>query len=286
VAGHAFETTRKAAWVAESLAADVIEGIEIRSPRPLTETELAATHDPAYVAAVRSGEPRDLAESQGFAWDPALWDAVCASNGGAVAAALDALGRRGVAGSLSSGLHHARATHGAGYCTFNGLALATRAALSSGAKAVLVVDLDAHFGGGTHELLAADERVHQVDVSVDPYDRYPREPRWYTSFVDRASDYLGAIETALASLAAGPTFDLCLYNAGMDPHQDCPSGGLSGITLDMLAVREALVFEWCRRHGIPVAFVLAGGYLGERLDRSALVALHRLTVEAAALAAR
>jgi hypothetical protein len=33
--------------------------------------------------------------------------------------------------------------------------------------------------------------------------------------------------------------------------------------------------------GVPIAFVLAGGYLGPELERAGLVALHRLTLEAA-----
>jgi hypothetical protein len=50
----------------------------------------------------------------------------------------------------------------------------------------------------------------------------------------------------------------------------------------MLAERERLVFAWCREKRLPVAFVLAGGYLGAGLDRAGLVALHRLTLAAAA----
>jgi acetoin utilization deacetylase AcuC-like enzyme len=63
-----------------------------------------------------------------------------------------------------------------------------------------------------------------------------------------------------------------LYNAGMDPHQDCPVGGLAGIDELLLAQRERMVFEWCRRRDLPVAFVLAGGYIGPRLDVARLVA--------------
>jgi hypothetical protein len=33
---------------------------------------------------------------------------------------------------------------------------------------------------------------------------------------------------------------------------------------------------------LPIAFVLAGGYLGRRLDEEGLVDLHRLTLSAAA----
>jgi hypothetical protein len=81
------------------------------------------------------GDPGEV-ESQGFSWDAGLWPMVLASNGGAVAAGLAAL-EHGVAGSLSSGLHHARRAKGAGFCTFNGLALAAREALAGGTRSIL-----------------------------------------------------------------------------------------------------------------------------------------------------
>ncbi len=280
-AAHAIETTRKAAWVADSLAVSPIEGVTLVAPGPLDERALGRVHAPGYVRAVREGEPRELAESQGFAWDPALWGTVCASNGGAVAAALHALTHRTNAGSLSSGLHHARADRGDGSCTFNGLALAARAALDAGAPSVLLIDLDAHFGGGTHALLRHDDRVWHLDVSVDAYDLYEPTPRWTTDLVADGRDYLPAVTHALDRVLAERSFALCLYNAGMDPLVDCTEGGCRGIDEATLAAREALVFAACRRHQIPVAFVLAGGYLGPDLDEARLVALHRLTIAAA-----
>ena len=41
------------------------------------------------------------------------------------------------------------------------------------------------------------------------------------------------------------------------------------------------MFEWARSRGVPVAFVLAGGYSGARLSREALASLHCLTIAAA-----
>jgi acetoin utilization deacetylase AcuC-like enzyme len=290
---HSFETTRKAAWVADSLLADPIAGVELVTPQPLTWEQVARVHDPRYVHAVQTGSPAYLAESQGFNWDPALWPMVSSSNGGAVAAALNAL-ERGVAGSLSSGLHHARRETGVGYCTFNGLVIAAREALAAGASSVLILDFDAHCGGGTASLIAEDEHVWQVDVAVNSFDYYPDALRdrsrgrlWF-SLVHRSDDYLTEIARGLDEAARrrpprpdGPGYDLCLYNAGMDPHQSS-AGGLTGITTDVLASREQMVFEWARIQGIPIAFVLAGGYLGRGLDRAGLVALHRLTIAAAA----
>ncbi|MCH8094474.1 MAG: hypothetical protein IH953_07760 [Chloroflexi bacterium] len=105
--GYSFDTTRKAGWIAESLSESPIPRIELVEPDPLTRDQVAAIHDSGYIRAIETGHPRDMAESQGFVWDAGLWPMVLASNGGVVAAALAAL-ERGIAGSLSSGLHHAR----------------------------------------------------------------------------------------------------------------------------------------------------------------------------------
>ncbi len=284
--GYAFDTTRKSRWIAESLSESPIPGIELVEPDPLTVDQLATVHESAYIRAVETGIPRGLAESQGFAWDAGLWPMVLASNGGAVAAALAAL-ERGVAGSLSSGLHHARSGSGAGFCTFNGLVIAAREALMAGAGSVLILDLDAHCGGGTASLIADESRVWQIDVSVNSYDSYPSSDRVWLDIVGGSSDYLPTIQRRLDEAdRLGLSFDLCLYNAGMDPCEDCSTGGQPGIDREVLAQRERLVFAWCSNRRLPIACVLAGGYVGPRLDERGLVALHRLTLSCAAEAGR
>ncbi|MBN1319569.1 MAG: hypothetical protein JXA87_01905 [Thermoleophilia bacterium] len=290
-ASYAFETTRKAKWVADSLAASPIPGVELVEPPALTWEQVVQVHDPEYVRAVQTGSPRRLAESQGFEWDPGLWPMVLSSNGGAVAACLDAL-QNGVSGSLSSGLHHARRGGGAGFCTFNGLVIAAREALAAGATSVLILDLDAHCGGGTASLIAADPRIWQVDVAVNAFDYYRPaveandDRRIRLRVTQSAGKYLTDIERGLQEVEGlVPRFDLCLYNAGMDPVEGCPTGGFPGITRGILAEREQLAFDWCRGHAEAVAFVLAGGYIGWDLTVEGLVDLHRLTLSVAAVSA-
>src|SRR5688572_20961778 len=287
MAGVSYETTRKARWVADSLEREPIPRLELVAPASLEESQVAGLHDPVYVQSVRTGSPRTLAESQGFQWDPQLFTAVLASNGGVVEAALSAHRSGKTAGSLSSGLHHAHRTYGLGNCTFNGLALATRALLDDGAQSVLVLDLDAHCGGGTNELVGGDARVWHADVAVHPFDRYAPAPRQTLDLIQDPRAYLATVERRLEELPhRAPPFDVCLYNAGMDPHERSPVGGLPGITHELLEARERLVFQWCRERGVPVAFVLAGGYLGNGLDERGLTGLHRLTMSSAvALAA-
>ncbi len=98
-----------------------------------------------------------------------------------------------------------------------------------------------------------------------------------------SASYLPTIDRALSAVdRRGLRFDLCLYNAGMDPYEHCPTGGMPGITRDVLTRRERMVFDWCRARHLPIAFVLAGGYVGPHLDQAGLVALHRLTLSGAA----
>src|SRR5919106_94577 len=195
-AAEHFDTTRKARWIADSLATSPIPGIELVTPPPVTREQVLRVHQEAYVGAVETGIPRLLAEAQGFTWDPGLWPMVLASNGGAVVAALDAL-VNGCAGSLSSGLHHARRGAGAGFCTFNGLVMAALEALQAGAASVLILDLDAHCGGGTQSLIEAEPRIWQLDVSVSSYDVYDSRDRAWLTIVDDGSEYLSTIERGI-----------------------------------------------------------------------------------------
>jgi len=279
------ETSRKAAWIAESLRSDAIDGVELIAPVSLTNDQILEVHDAQYIAAIKTGEPKSLSESQGFAWDSKLWRMVTASNGGAVSAALQAM-KHGIAGSLSSGMHHAQRDRGAAFCTFNGLALAVRAALGAGANRVLILDVDAHCGGGTARCLAELENVWQVDISTCRFDSYEYSERFHLEVIDRADNYLPCVEHHLDELdRQGIEFGLCMYNAGMDAHEDCETGGLAGVPRKMLSRREEMVFEWCCERGLPTAFVIAGGYIGPRLGRQELVDLHRYTVRAAASSA-
>ncbi len=279
----AFDTTRKAAAIARSLVDKPIRRVRLVEPEPATRDHLLTVHDAAYVDAILTGTPRELALSNDLpGWDAGLARAVCASTGGVRAAALHALEHHTVAGSLSSGLHHARHASGWGYCTVNGLAVAARAALDAGARRVLILDLYAHCGGGTADLILRLNGVEQVDVSVDPFDYYGHHDRARLVLTD-GPRYLQTVERSLDGIEHPAAIDVVLYNAGMDPHERCDGGaaGISALTLDR---RERMVFGWLARHRLPVAWVLAGGYTNQ-LTMDELVNLHRLTIGAAARSA-
>lgn len=264
-ASHSFDTTRKAAWIAESLERKPIPGVEVIEPQSLSVGTVAETHSQEYVDAIASGEPWSVASSQGFRWCRSLLPSVLSSNGGMVAAVRSALSD-GVAGTLSSGMHHARRSAGLGFCTFNGLAIAAK---ESGLDDVLILDLDAHGGGGTASLISGDVRIRQLDIATDPFDTTDD-----TFVATNRDDYLARLIWSLDSLERIP--QLVVYNAGMDVFE----GDCGFLSVNDIAARETIVFQWCHEKSVPIAYAMAGGYTGAT-TREELVALHRCTIRAA-----
>ena len=257
------ETRTKSGPLAKILASGEVPGIEILSPRAAIRDELLAIHDPEYLDQIINGDT-DLARS------------ILASTGG-VRDALDAMFVSGRAGSLSSGLHHAKRGHEEGLCYINGLALAALRAINNHAVTkVGILDLDSHCGGGTFSMVGENEKVIIADVSCNSYDIWrPNSDRHYLEVVKSANEYLDAVKRALDHLDG---VDALIYNAGMDPFEGCAIGGKPGITREILAERERLVAQWCEDTQTPAMFVLAGGYGGKNLDLDGVARLHLPTI--------
>jgi len=279
--GYGVDTREKARDIAMSLIANPIEGLEICAPQPVTEEQFRLAHSANYTKGIFQGYPEAAADRNGLGpWSRDLSDSVLHSTGGVVAAAREAFITGKNTGSLSSGIHHAREDFGAGFCTANGLIISARVLLAEGAQRVLIIDLDAHCGGGTASLMKANEGIEQIDVSVCRYDEYESRHNARLT-ISNGERYLDDIRAALYAVEDPNSIDVVLYNAGMDPHEDCSTGGAKGITTFDLYQREKVLFHWAATKEIPVAFVLAGGYSGARLSRADLVELHRLTLQAA-----
>ena len=258
------ETRTKSGPLAKLLIGGEVPGVDLIVPLPITREELLEIHGEQYIDRLVNIERPELTRS------------IFASTGG-VRDALDAMFEYGRAGSLSSGLHHAKRDHEYGLCYINGLALAALRAISKhGAKNVAVLDTDAHCGGGTFQLVGENEKVLLADVSCNSYDIWrPNSDRHYLEIVRSASEYLDAVQRALDHLEG---VDVLIYNAGMDPFEDCSTGGMPGITREILEERERLVAQWCEDTKTPAMFVLAGGYGGKNLDLDGVARLHLPTI--------
>ena len=138
--------------------------------------------------------------------------------------------RHGIACNSAGGSHHAGPRGGAGFCTFNDVAVATTALRARGAvERVLVVDCDAHQGDGTALAFADEPNVYTLSIHAER--NYPFEKAVSDLDIglpDGVGDdaYLAVLADALnRALAAGP-FNLAFYNAGVDVHVDDRLGRL------------------------------------------------------------
>ena len=270
--GEGLETVTKSKLLAEMIKEGRVPRVELIAPKLATEEELMLIHSADYVDGVMSGKLKNLAAG---VWSKKLLKSILATTGGMRDATNEAL-RNGRSGSFSSGLHHARADAGMGFCTFNGLALAALEALKK-VKLVGIFDLDAHCGGGTANILKKNKKVRLADVSVCSYDSWTptAKSRHFIQIVDKPKSYLATVGKALKSLEG---VEFLIYNAGMDTHER--AGGLAGITLEIIQEREMLVVEWARERNVPIVFALAGGYTWSGLTLKEVAELHLETVRA------
>ena len=243
---------------------------------PDTHAAIERLHDSRYVHAVCSGEPRKLAESQGFRWSRGFAQSVLDIWEGQTAACGLAAAGASVVIHPISGAHHASVSHGSGFCTFNWL-VGVVPALPDDVD-VIVLDYDAHYGDGTVACLQAcawANRVRVVDIfgtwrargiATGGYDEDVTANGVFLG-VGNAEDYRFAVDrgeqmlaTWTADTRARGRRPIVVYQAGVDPYEHDRVGGIAGVTAAVLAKRDARVFASTRHLGVPIVVVLAGGY--------------------------
>ena len=239
--------------------------VDLRSFDPVDEATLALAHDPAYVRGVLACE-----RVNGFGnRKPQVAASLPFTSGAMLAAAREALDNGQVACAPVSGFHHAGYSGGGGFCTFNGLMVTAMVLKREGALSrIAILDLDQHWGDGTHDILS---RLRLNWVSH--HSPGPEAPR--------ASDAARYLKRLPRIVGGFHDCDLLLYQAGADAHVDDPLGGW--MTSKQLAERDRIVFDIAATIGLPVAWNLAGGYQrDEQGGIEPVLAIHRRTLAACA----
>ena len=126
---------------------------------------------------------------------------------------------------------------------------------------VAVLDLDVHQGDGTANMFTDDSSV--LTVSVHSRHNFPFQKQTSRVDVDLPdgtgdAEYLATLSTVLPRLWEFQP-DLLLYQSGVDALAEDRLGRLA-MTQNGLRERDRLVFEGARRHHIPMAVTLGGGY--------------------------
>lgn len=250
---------------------------EIEVPELIDPDKLRRLHAPEYVADFLTGR-QPLASSQGWSWTPEIRDGVLAINAGQLLGAELAM-KHGIAANIAQGAHHAGYARGGGFCSFNFLALTAK---ENPGRRVFVLDCDEHSGNGTAEFAKRLPNLFNYSVCGSKFgtETHSRSVEDYIAkpVTKNFAPYAAALRRGF-SAAAGFNPDIVLFQAGADAHVLDPLGSV-GLTDEMMFERDLMVFQHFKRAGIPVLWVLAGGY--SSLDK--VVELHVGTFRAACAA--
>jgi acetoin utilization deacetylase AcuC-like enzyme len=250
-----------------------LTSLQPRSARP---EEVARVHDPRYIQRVAA-----LAADGGGPLDPDTtvspesYRIALLSAGGvltALEAVLDGQVDNAFALTRPPG-HHACHARGMGFCLFNNIAIAARAALAAGLSRVFILDWDVHHGNGTQEAFYRDPDVFFCSLHQAP---------WYPFTGDRDEigegpgegatlnfplpagrrdrDYLRLLDEAVASTVARFRPELLLVSAGMDTHERDPLGQMR-VSNEGFGAMAMRVVDWAERVcEARVVVCLEGGY--------------------------
>ena len=250
-------------------------------PPAATDEQLLHCHTERYIRAVIDGTLSDQEIRRiGFPWSPRMVERSRRSTGATIAACRAAL-TDGIAVNLAGGTHHSMSDAGEGYCVFNDAAVAIRTLQhEQRIERACVIDLDVHQGNGTAEILGKDSSV--FTLSLHGIKNFPlrKSPSDLDIALEDATDdqsYLVALTDGLSRVSQSGPYDLAIYLAGADPYQHDRLGRL-GLTKTGLAERDRTVLRWCRRHKLPLAIAMAGGYAPNIDD---IVDIHATTVRLA-----
>ncbi len=255
--------------------------------RPAEERELLLVHTPAHLRRVQT-----ISREGGGYFDPDTYanafsyDAAVRAAGGLIDLTLSV-----IRGTLHNGFalirppgHHALPDRSMGFCIFNNVAVAARAALDrENLSRIAIIDFDVHHGNGTQAVFERDP--HVLYVSSHQYPHYPG-----TGAAAETGSGEGSGATLNMPLPAGCGDDtlirmyseiavpllrkfqpeLILVSAGFDGHWKDPLAQLNFTLkgIDTLVRRlVALANELC---GGRIVFTLEGGYNPDVLKLAAV----------------
>jgi acetoin utilization deacetylase AcuC-like enzyme len=188
--------------------------------------------------------------------------------------------------------HHCE-NKGSGFCIINNAMVASKYAQQIGYQKIFILDIDYHHGDGTQNLIKKmgtndiyfcsihghgymvypgtgsrsdnTEHILNIPLEINVYDRKSRK------YIDDEF-YTGIVKTEVHDFIQRVGPDMIIVSCGFDGHQD---DTLEGFNLTDDAYQN--IAGQLKTYGVPVLFVLEGGYSKYAISRSVSKMIYEMT---------
>ena len=241
----------------------------ILKPNKASIEELELVHDREYIIKILNGTLTDNEIRRlGFNWSEVLSNRSFLAVNGTLLTCKEAL-KNGIANHLAGGTHHSHRNFGSGYCVFNDMAYASKSLINSKlVKKILIFDTDVHQGDGTAEILKNDKDIFTCSIHCKnnfPFRKSKSDLDIELEDNLEDEDYLDIINKTLINCMKECDPEIVIFDAGVDIHKDDKLGNLN-ISSEGLLKRDKLILSFFKKHSIPVATVIGGGYSDDNLE--------------------
>ena len=261
--GHRFPMLKYELIPAQLLYEGSITNDTIFSPAVCPDKIILWTHEKTYLdrlhnQTLSAKEQRHI----GFPQSPALTQRELIIAQGTIDCCHYAL-QNGVAINVAGGTHHAFADRGEGFCMLNDMAIAANYLLHYNlAKQILIIDLDVHQGNGTAKLFEDEKRVFTFSMHGEHnYPFHKEKSDLDIPLKDGIGDteYLDLLKAILPKLINEVKPDFAFFLSGVDILATDRYGKLK-VSIDGCRERDTIVFSLLKKHHIPCAVSMGGGY--------------------------
>lgn len=261
--GHRFPMLKYELIPGQLMYEGTIDQSNLFAPAICPDDVVLLTHDKDYLQKLHNQtlsakEQRHI----GFPQSPQLTLRELKIAQGTIDCSLFAL-ENGVSLNVAGGTHHAFTDRGEGFCLLNDFAIAANYLLKTKRVfKILIIDLDVHQGNGTAKLFEGNDSV--FTFSMHGRHNYPFHKERSDLDIEledgtNGDTYLSLLNKTLPRLIEEVKPDFAFYLAGVDILASDKFGKLK-VSIDECAKRDAAVFSTLKKHNIPCAVSMGGGY--------------------------